>query len=134
MGLLEDVMGALGGKGGSASALMAAAAGLLGSGGGAEGLTGLLSRLTDGGQGDQVKSWVGKGPNQQISGNQLKQAMNPENLEKIAQEAGVSEQEAANGMAAILPDVVNQLTPDGKVPDKGQLDDMIGSLVKQFGK
>jgi uncharacterized protein YidB (DUF937 family) len=37
-------------------------------------------------------------------------------------------------MAAILPDVVNQLTPDGKAPDKGQLEDMIGSLVKQFGK
>jgi uncharacterized protein YidB (DUF937 family) len=133
MGLLEDVMGALGGKGGSASALMAAAAGILGSGG-AEGLTGLLSRLTDGGQGDQVKSWVGTGPNQQISGDQLKPAMDPENLQKIAKEAGVSEQEAANGMAAILPDVVNQLTPDGKVPDKSQLNDMIGSLVKRFGK
>jgi uncharacterized protein YidB (DUF937 family) len=133
MGLLEDVMGALGGKGGLASALMGAAAGLLNSGG-AQGLTGLLSRLTDDGQGEQVQSWVGNGPNQKISGDQLKQAMNPENLKKVAQEAGVSEQEAANGMAAMLPDVVNQLTPDGKLPDMGQLDDVLGGLLKQFGK
>ena len=44
--------------------------------------------------------------------------MDPENLQKIAKEAGVSEQEAANGMAAILPDVVNQLTPDGRFPTR----------------
>jgi uncharacterized protein YidB (DUF937 family) len=37
-------------------------------------------------------------------------------------------------MAAMLPDVVNQLTPDGKLPDMGQLDDMLGGLLKQFGK
>jgi uncharacterized protein YidB (DUF937 family) len=133
MGHLDDVMGALGGKGGSAGALMGAAAGLLNSGG-ARGLTGLLSRLTDEGQGEQVQSWVGSGPNQKISGDQLKQAMDPENLKKVAQEAGVSEQEAANGMAAMLPDVVNQLTPDGKLPDTGRLEDMLGGLLKQFGK
>jgi uncharacterized protein YidB (DUF937 family) len=125
-------MGAIGGKGGSQQ-LAGAAMGLLGSGG-ASGLTGLLDKLSAGGLGDQVQSWVGSGPNEKITGPQLAQAMDKENLHKVAQEAGVSDDEAANGLAEMLPDVVNQLTPDGKLPDMGQLDDMIGGLVKQFTK
>lgn len=123
---IEDLVGAALKMGGGQAGLMRAVTGLIGG----AGLGGLVSKLTGGGLGDVVGSWVGKGDNKPVSPDQLKQALGDDTVRQVAQEAGVSEDEAAGGLAELLPNVVDQLTPDGEVPGD---DDLAGTLGKLKG-
>jgi uncharacterized protein YidB (DUF937 family) len=73
-------------------------------------------RADQAGLGDIFDSWVGKGENKPISPEQVKQAADPENLQKIADDAGVSVDQAAEQLSKALPEVVNHLTPEGQLP------------------
>jgi uncharacterized protein YidB (DUF937 family) len=129
VGLLDDVMGAVGGKGGaSGNPALGALGGLLQSAGGVQGL---VSKLQSSGLGDKVDSWIGTGQNKAISADEVKQALGPDEVKKAAEQAGVSEDEAAGGIAGLLPDLIDKVSPDGKLPDMGQLDDVIGGLLKK---
>lgn len=83
----------------------------------AGGVPALLQELKDSGLQDQVASWIGTGANQAVSGDQLTQALGDEQLARIAQQAGVEPAEAATGMARLLPQIIDHLTPNGRVPD-----------------
>jgi uncharacterized protein YidB (DUF937 family) len=129
MGLLDDVMGMLGGgKGGGSSQIMGALGGLVASAGG---MQGIMSKLEASGMGDKLQSWIGTGQNQEMSAAEVEQALGKEEIQKAAAEAGVSEQEAADGLAGLLPQVIDKISPDGKLPDMGQLDEMMGSFLKK---
>jgi uncharacterized protein YidB (DUF937 family) len=80
------------------------------------GLKGLLSELDVAGLTKQVGSWVGTGPNERVTGKKVEQAVGSKEIAAAAKKAGVSQEEAAAGIAKILPAVVDYLTPDGKVP------------------
>jgi uncharacterized protein YidB (DUF937 family) len=54
-------------------------------------------------------------------------------LSRIAQQVGVSEEDAAQGLSQLLPDVVNHLTPDGSAPDLDQLAASVSALARRFG-
>ena len=128
MGLLDQVTDMLGGDGGGGGRdkLLGAAMGLLG---GKEGLQGLVSKLDAAGLGDQAKSWIGSGDNKAVSPAEVRQALGDDELHKVAQEAGVNDDEAADGLAGLLPDVISKLTPDGKMPDIGDLKDIAGKFL-----
>ena len=127
MGLVDQLIGALSGKrGGDLSGLFGQVEGLLGSVGG---LDGIMSKLQAAGLDDKVQSWIGKGENASLSADEVKKALGPDELTRIAQKSGVSENEAASGLAGALPDIVDKLTPDGKLPDAGGLDDVLGRLL-----
>lgn len=108
--------GLLGGSGGSAQ----------GGSGGGNPLGGLMDMITKSGlvNQEQLDSWVGKGDNQPLSPDQVKQAVPDETLDKVATDAGVSREEAADRIASRLPQAVDQLTPEGQVPT-GSLEDLI---------
>ncbi|MFF9912806.1 YidB family protein [Streptomyces sp. NPDC013457] len=74
--------------------------------------------------GDQAQSWVGTGQNQPVSGDQITRALPDETLRKVAQDAGVSPEQAADEIAQVLPSAVDKLTPQGQVPT-GSLEDII---------
>ncbi|KOG30905.1 MULTISPECIES: YidB family protein [Streptomyces] len=120
-----------GGAGGLLGSLLAALAG--GGSGGAGGnggngsnpLGGLLDMLTRSGLADQTQSWVGTGKNQPVSGAQIAEALPDDTLRKAAAEAGVSPQEAADEIARSLPQAVDELTPDGSLPEGGSLEGII---------
>ncbi|MFF3840835.1 YidB family protein [Streptomyces sp. NPDC001930] len=115
-GILGSLIGALaGGQGGGGAG---------GSGGASNPLGGLLDMLTKSGLTDQTRSWVGTGENQSVSGAQIAEALPDETLQKVAQDAGVSPQEAADQIAQSLPQAVDRLTPNGSVP-QGSLEDII---------
>jgi uncharacterized protein YidB (DUF937 family) len=80
------------------------------------GLKGLLDDLDVAGLTEQVGSWVGTGPNKRVSGKKIEQALGSKKVAAAAKRAGVSEEEAAAGIAKLLPAVVDYLTPDGRVP------------------
>jgi len=101
--------------------------GLLGKDG--KDLPGLLKKLTAGGLGDLVQSWVGKGKNQKLSADQVKSALDKSTLANIAGQLGTSEDAAASKLAGVLPSLVDKLTPDGEVPDQETLSKRLAKLL-----
>lgn len=114
-GLGDLLRGGLGGGGlgGGLGGLLAggAAGGLLGSG-----LNDLLGRFTQSGHGDVANSWIGTGANHAISPDQLQQALGPDTVSSLAQQAGLSDVDVLDGLSHDLPDAIDQLTPDGQIP------------------
>jgi uncharacterized protein YidB (DUF937 family) len=104
------------------------------SGGSGGGLTGLLGQLDKGGLGDAVSSWIGTGANKAVDPGKLGAALGSERVSQFANQAGVSPSEANTLLAGMLPGLVDKLSPDGKLPDKGGLDSMISGLLGNLGK
>ena len=77
------------------------------------GLQGVLQRLSTGGLGDQVQSWIGPGANARLPADQLMQALGSRHLQRVAQHFGVDQELVANSVADLLPDLVDRLTPAG---------------------
>ena len=144
MGLLDSVIGALGGGGqaggGGQSALLNIVMGMLanrsgGQQGGVDmggGLGDLMAKFQQGGMGDVMSSWIGSGQNMPISGDQLSNVLGPDMLDKIASQLGISHGEAAGQLSQALPQVVDKLTPNGQVPEGGLGD--IGAILGRFGQ
>ena len=86
------------------------------------GLGDLIGRLTAGGAAPHVNSWVGPGQNQPIEPGQLGGALGGGVLEEIAKRTGMSQQELLNQLATVLPQVINKLTPNGRMPTLADLD------------
>jgi len=140
MGLLDSVLGAIGGGQQQANdpkaLLIQAAIGLLtkqgGAGGAAGGLGGLLSAFEGAGLGQVAQSWIGNGANQAITPDQVQQALGGGHLEELAQAAGISPSEAAGHLSEILPGLVDKLTPQGSAtaPAEGlDLGGLLGGLL-----
>uniref|UniRef100_UPI001E4F24EB YidB family protein n=1 Tax=Catenulispora rubra TaxID=280293 RepID=UPI001E4F24EB len=82
------------------------------------GLSKLMEQLKGGGLGSQAKSWVSsEQPNQPVSGEQITQALGHEQISQVANTLGMSHEEAAQTMAATLPQVVDAMTPEGRLPE-----------------
>jgi uncharacterized protein YidB (DUF937 family) len=96
---------------------------------GSAGLGGVLSALQSGGLGDVVSSWVGTGANKAISPAHVRAALGSEKVSQFAKQAGVNPSEASSALAAMLPQLVDKLSPDGKLPDAQGLDGLIGKLL-----
>jgi len=96
------------------------------------GLAGLQDLFRKSGLSEHVDSWIGTGDNKPVSADQIKQAMGASgHLSQLAQAAGVTEQQAANHLSELLPDIVNKLTPQGSIPADGG--DIVGMLKKMMG-
>lgn len=119
--LLAGLLGE--GQDGSGGNLLGALLGALGSGGG-QSLSGLLQQLQEGGLGEESASWVGTGRNQPVSGPEIAQALPYQTLDHIAQQSGLSPEQAADRLAQLLPRAVDRLTPSGQIP-QGSLEDVI---------
>jgi len=85
------------------------------------GLNDLLKQLQQSGQGSTAQSWVGKGPNQQISSDDLAKALGADQISALMSHTGLSREDLLAGLSQNLPDVVDQLTPDGRVPAEHEL-------------
>lgn len=121
MGLLDQVVGglaanALGGKGNGMADL---ALQLINKYPG--GLGGLVQAFQQGGLGEIVNSWVSNGKNLPVTGDQLSSVLGNEFIGNLAKQLGVGSQEASNGLADLLPGLVDQLTPNGKLPEGSDL-------------
>jgi putative toxin-antitoxin system antitoxin component (TIGR02293 family) len=86
------------------------------------GLGDLIGKLTAGGAGQQVGSWVGSGANQPIQPGQLGSALGPKVIDDLAARSGMSKEELLNQLATVLPQLINHLTPSGRVPTLAELE------------
>jgi uncharacterized protein YidB (DUF937 family) len=112
-------MGDLGGllKGGLGSLLAGGAAGSVISGG----LGDLLKQLQQNGQGTAANSWVSPGPNKPIAPNDLANALGADQINSLMSQSGLSRDELLTGLSQHLPEVVNHLTPDGRLPTEDEV-------------
>jgi uncharacterized protein YidB (DUF937 family) len=91
--------------------------GLLGGGGALSGgLADLFKQFQQNGQGDKIDSWVAKGPNKAISAAELEQTLGPDKIAWLMRETGMSREQLLEGLSRELPQVVDKLTPEGRVP------------------
>jgi len=119
-GLLEGVAGKLLGGEGSNPLLGMVSNLLSGSQGG--GLSGLIQSFNSKGLGDIVSSWVGTGENLPISGQQIQEVLGSGQIQQMAEKLGTSREEVSGGLAGLLPQIIDKLTPDGSVPESGLLE------------
>lgn len=100
----------------------------------AGGLQGILQQLQSSGIADQVASWIGTGENAPVSGNQITDALGADKVTQIAQHAGIEPEHAATGLAQLLPQIIDKLTPGGQVPQNELLEQGLSLLRgKLFG-
>jgi uncharacterized protein YidB (DUF937 family) len=83
------------------------------------GLDGLVTKLRDGGLDGQVDSWVSPGDNQPVQPDQIQQALGPDTVQRLSAGSGLDIGKLLPLLAMFLPQIINMLTPSGKVPDGG---------------
>ncbi len=98
------------------------------------GLSGLYEKFNSNGLGDIVASWVGKGVNQPVSGDQMASTLGMDKISEIASSLGISQTQAADGLASVLPQLIDKLTPEGSVPENNVLQQGLSLLAKHFLK
>ncbi len=129
MGLFDQLLGGVVGQLGNESqrgSLMDLATSVIQSQPG--GLGGLLQKFQASGLGDHANSWVGTGENKPVSGDQLSGALGSANIAAMAQKLGINPQVASAGLAALLPVIIDQLTPKGQVEHGADLGSTLSSL------
>ena len=160
MGLLDSVLGAVAGQmgghqnsdgnssvgGGGLGGLIGLVAsnpqllqivtGMLSNGSAEGGLGGLIGKFQQAGLGDAMSSWIGGGPNQHVSPDQMSNVLGDDTISNIAAQLGLSHGEAAGQLSQLLPEVINHLTPAGQAPEgglggAGDLMGMLGGLLKR---
>ena len=131
MGGLDALLG--GGAGGGSNAgggLAGVLGGLLANDGQMGGLGGLVSKFEQAGMGDVIGSWVGNGENQPVSPDQVQGALGSDAISGMASKLGINAQTLLPLLASVLPLLINQMTPQGKVPEQGlgNQQDLMASL------
>jgi uncharacterized protein YidB (DUF937 family) len=127
MGLLDEVIGGLGGNNG-ASPIQSVLMNLLSNrntapvqSGQTGGLGGLLSIFEGAGLGRLVQSWIGQGANQPVTPDQLKSVFGEDRVRQMANQSGMAPESFLQQLSHHLPNVVDKHTPNGTVPDEGTL-------------
>jgi uncharacterized protein YidB (DUF937 family) len=137
MGILDSVIGGLmSGSGGSSSPMAGVLMNLLGGGhatgmpgqatgnpimgqgqNAAGGLSGLLSAFEQAGLGQVAQSWMGSGPNQPVSPQQLQNVFGQGQVQSMASQAGMEPNSFLAQLAQHLPNAVDGATPEGRLPE-----------------
>lgn len=121
MSLLDQALGALaGGQSGDNNALLQSVLQLVDNPQNG-GLEGIIQSFQQGGLGEIVNSWVSTGQNLPISAEQIQSVLGGASLSGLAAQRGVSPEQASDNLADMLPQLIDQMTPDGKVPQGGDL-------------
>jgi uncharacterized protein YidB (DUF937 family) len=124
MGILDSIVSALDSSSGTApagaassSAVVSEVLGMLrGPGGATNGLGSLLQAFESGGLGHVFQSWVGTGQNLPVSAQQIQSVLgNSGILQRIAQATGMQPGDVAQHLSAVLPQIVDHLTPNGQI-------------------
>ena len=80
------------------------------------GLADVIDRFRNAGQGTAADSWVAKGPNKPITPNHTESALGPDLIDVLVKQTGLSREELLARLSKVLPEAVDKLTPDGRLP------------------
>lgn len=96
------------------------------------GLAGLAKLFTQKGQGEAMSSWISTGKNLPISPDAILSVLGQGRITELAGKLGLSNGDVGKGLASVLPQLVDKLTPDGNLPANNEASDMLGQLAKKF--
>ena len=103
-------------------------------GGGIGGAIGeLMESFSGSGHGDTVKSWVETGPNRPVTTSQLENALGADTITSLTRQTGLSRDELLARLQAILPEAVDKMTPEGRLPTQAESTAMISRIQKEAG-
>lgn len=105
------------GLGGAAAAGSGGLGGIL-----SGGLGDLVKQFQNAGKGETADSWVGTGQNRTIPPADLAEVLTPEQIEFLTARTGLSREELLAGLSQQLPEVVDKLTPQGRLPAPHEID------------
>ena len=113
-----------GGLGGVLGGLLAggAAGGIL-----SGGLRNLIGDMEQNGHGGAARSWVGNGANQSLAPNDLAKAIGYEDLDAVASQTGMPRDQVLSTLSQHLPEFVNQLTPNGRLPSEDEAAEVVST-------
>ncbi|HEY4368329.1 MAG TPA: YidB family protein [Steroidobacteraceae bacterium] len=136
MGLLDSIVGSMSGNSqGGQGALVQEVVAMLASNSKGGGLTALIQSFESSGLGNIVSSWVGTGQNLPISAQQVQQGLGSDRIGQLAQSLGLQNHEVSGHLAELLPQLINQLTPNGQIPAGGvEHTDIAGALSGILGQ
>jgi uncharacterized protein YidB (DUF937 family) len=82
-------------------------------------LSSVTQKLRDSGLDEQVSSWISKGQNLPVVGDQIERALGSDLVADLASRLGVSREQAKDELAQSVPEAVDEMTPEGKLPTSG---------------
>jgi uncharacterized protein YidB (DUF937 family) len=80
------------------------------------GLGGLINAFQQKGHGDVINSWIGHGQNQHIPPDELGNVLGDDTLGVLEEQTGMPRDQLLSELSDTLPEVVDQLTPEGRPP------------------
>ena len=80
------------------------------------GVGAVLKRLQQQGNGSQARSWMEPGVNQPLDEKAVETLVGQDDIGQMAERLGVPREQVAQAFAEIMPELVDQLTPEGQVP------------------
>jgi uncharacterized protein YidB (DUF937 family) len=115
-----------GGSGGLGSLIPGGLGGLLAGGAAGSvisgGLGDLLKQFQQNGHGETANSWVSNGANKQIAPGDLADALGADQINSLSAQSGLSRDDLLAGLSQHLPEVINHLTPNGRLPTESELE------------
>lgn len=97
------------------------------------GLSGALNKVKDMGFGNQAQSWMStQQQNQNLDPNQINKLFDQQEIDHVCQQTGADETEVRQGLAELLPEIVNQLTPSGDLAKEQQANSEIDEILSQI--
>jgi uncharacterized protein YidB (DUF937 family) len=88
------------------------------------GLGNLIKQMQQNGYGRQAQSWVGHGENETIPPDDMAKALGADDIDKLTQQTGMNRDELLTGLSQHLPNLVDQLTPEGRLPTEQEATEM----------
>lgn len=134
MGLLGEMVKGLAGKvldGGGQSALVDSIFNLI-KNPETGGLQGLVQNFKNKGFDDIISSWISTGKNLPVSGDQIENVLGKDQILQIAKKLGSSGEEVSGGLASLLPEIIDKITPKGTLPENDALLQRLSSLKKNL--
>lgn len=98
------------------------------------GLAGLVTAFEQSGLAELARSWVSAGRNLLVDAPQIQLSLPGPALHGFAEQLGMDHQEAALTLAQLLPQIVDNLTPDGYLPERQSGDELLAEGLQMLKK
>ena len=97
------------------------------------GLSGALSKITGMGYENQARSWMSnQQDNDNLDPNDISQLFDENEIQQVAAHTGANDVEVRQGLAELLPEVMNQLTPSGNFDNESEANEEIDQIINQL--
>lgn len=99
------------------------------------GLSGVLAKFSGNGLDNKAQSWVNiDTDNDGLDAKDILGLFGQNEINKACQQTGASQDQVCQGLAELLPQVVNDLTPQGNLQNEQQANQEISDLLAQLKK